>query len=343
MGVEVRQTLERDYEIQLNMKEVRLLTVNKLRELATSGTNTTEKDPKADGVSSESPEHDGALVPVPRISSESLVSLNEARNHTDALFLIHNINGTVEPLRNLATNLSCPVYGLQYTADSPKTSVVDLAAFYIERMREVQPQGPYRVAGYSFGACVAIEMALQLEKTSELASLVLLDGSQAYVQAHTTWHRKRLIVKEGSWGPEAVAEGLSTLAPQYAKVDKNKLLEALQAETSVDKQIDVTSEAIATASAGALTKDVVSAFLGAFMNLLRMGEQYRAAAKVRADVQLIRAKITDEMGKALGEDFNLKQICDGKISLTFVDGDHESFLQGSSAEEVANVITAASC
>lgn len=34
MGVEVRQTLERDYDLVMTMRDVRLLTINKLRELS---------------------------------------------------------------------------------------------------------------------------------------------------------------------------------------------------------------------------------------------------------------------------------------------------------------------
>lgn len=36
MGVEVRQTLERDYDIVMTMREIRLLTINKLRELSST-------------------------------------------------------------------------------------------------------------------------------------------------------------------------------------------------------------------------------------------------------------------------------------------------------------------
>lgn len=36
MGVEVRQTLERDYDIVMAMREIRQLTIKKLRELANS-------------------------------------------------------------------------------------------------------------------------------------------------------------------------------------------------------------------------------------------------------------------------------------------------------------------
>lgn len=43
MGVEVRQTLERDYELVMTMKEVRLLTINKLRELSSKQRSTESK------------------------------------------------------------------------------------------------------------------------------------------------------------------------------------------------------------------------------------------------------------------------------------------------------------
>lgn len=57
-----------------------------------------------------------------------------------------------------------PVYGIQCTKDAPLTSIDDLADFYIRQIRTVQPYGPYIITGYSYGACVAFEMALQLEK-----------------------------------------------------------------------------------------------------------------------------------------------------------------------------------
>ena len=40
MGVEVRQTLERDYDIVMAMREIRLLTINKLRELSSKPAGT---------------------------------------------------------------------------------------------------------------------------------------------------------------------------------------------------------------------------------------------------------------------------------------------------------------
>ena len=35
--------------------------------------------------------------------------------------------------------------------------------FLLQEVREIQPEGPYTIAGYSAGGCIAYEMALQLE------------------------------------------------------------------------------------------------------------------------------------------------------------------------------------
>lgn len=53
----------------------------------------------------------------------------------------------------------------------------------------MQPEGPYRIAGYSYGACVAFEMCFQLQTQQSPApthnSLFLFDGSHTYVLAYT--------------------------------------------------------------------------------------------------------------------------------------------------------------
>jgi thioesterase domain-containing protein len=53
-----------------------------------------------------------------------------------------------------------------------------MAAFYIEQIRSVQPQGPYYLGGYCFGGVVAYEMACQLfQQGQEVALLALMDSS----------------------------------------------------------------------------------------------------------------------------------------------------------------------
>ncbi len=66
------------------------------------------------------------------------------------------------------------VYGLRPPEDCPGMKARELAALYIERLRDVQPQGPYCLSGYSAGAVLALEMAIQLRAKGETVGLVAL-------------------------------------------------------------------------------------------------------------------------------------------------------------------------
>ena len=90
--------------------------------------------------------------------------------------------GNVIYLYHLARHLGSdqPFYGLQARGldgeQTPHTHVEDIAAYNIKAMQSVQPQGPYLLAGHSFGSYVAFEMATQLlDQGQEVALLAILD------------------------------------------------------------------------------------------------------------------------------------------------------------------------
>jgi thioesterase domain-containing protein len=59
----------------------------------------------------------------------------------------------------------------------PDRSVTSLARGHVAAIRRVQPVGPYRIAGHSFGGLVAFEMAHQLAAAGEeVALLGILDS-----------------------------------------------------------------------------------------------------------------------------------------------------------------------
>ena len=67
-----------------------------------------------------------------------------------------------------------PVYALQAAWDAPLPASVDaLARDYAALVREIQPAGPWLVAGWSFGALLAHAVACRLR---DVALLVLVDG-----------------------------------------------------------------------------------------------------------------------------------------------------------------------
>ncbi|HWE63094.1 MAG TPA: thioesterase domain-containing protein, partial [Chloroflexota bacterium] len=76
-----------------------------------------------------------------------------------------------------------PFYGLQppavkegASAPQAYATVKDLAGHYLATLRQVQPEGPYVLAGYDVGGILAFEIACQLKQLKqEVALLALLD------------------------------------------------------------------------------------------------------------------------------------------------------------------------
>jgi len=111
-------------------------------------------------------------------SSElSVVALNTASSGSP-IFLIPGVDGKVDCFLCLAQHLrkDRPVYALRSQAfvrgARARTRVEDQAEFYIQEIRCVQPDGPYRVVGFSFGGLVALEVAQQLHAQGQQTQLL---------------------------------------------------------------------------------------------------------------------------------------------------------------------------
>ncbi|ETT28642.1 Phenylalanine racemase (ATP-hydrolyzing), partial [Rhodococcus rhodochrous ATCC 21198] len=94
------------------------------------------------------------------------------------LFCVHPISGMSWCYTGLAPHLpGVALYGLQATRLEPlPRTVAEFAARYLDRIRTVQPEGPYHLLGWSLGGTIAHEMAVQLHQAGQqVASLILLD------------------------------------------------------------------------------------------------------------------------------------------------------------------------
>ncbi|MBZ9641714.1 thioesterase domain-containing protein, partial [Streptomyces sp. PSKA30] len=99
------------------------------------------------------------------------------------LFCLHHSTGLAwcyaALLRHLPEDL--PVYGLQTPGFTDRRampgSVDEMVADYVDRIRTVQPEGPYQLLGWSFGAVLAQAIAVALEgQGQQVTLLALLDG-----------------------------------------------------------------------------------------------------------------------------------------------------------------------
>jgi amino acid adenylation domain-containing protein len=113
----------------------------------------------------------------------ALVSL-QTGGQSPAFFAVHPVGGSVLCYARMAALIGADqrFYALQsipVRPDRPFDPIPELAARYIEELREVQPAGPYLLGGWSLGGTIAVEMARQLHSAGQPVALLALIDSWA--------------------------------------------------------------------------------------------------------------------------------------------------------------------
>jgi len=256
MGVEVKQTLERDHDLVLSMQEIRQLSLAKLKEID-EGEDAKSERSRSRSNSTKSVDDSVEIVDSEQIQlnlkelmpKECLVHLNAGQKLTKSkenIFVVHPIEGVTYALQDLAKKVDYSVYGLQCVQEADLESVSSLAKYYVkvslnfkviefsfrmvesdlqihcfnvQEIRKVQPKGPYNIAGYSFGGTIALEMALQLEKEDKklVKNLIFLDGSHKYVSSQTDKYKSNKHITV--IGAENEADGMCTFLMQFVSFE----------------------------------------------------------------------------------------------------------------------------
>jgi amino acid adenylation domain-containing protein len=107
------------------------------------------------------------------------VGIPDARH----LFLVHDGTGEVEGYIEFCNHLSGNFNYWGIRADRVETlapqnrSIEEVAQRYIEKIKRLQPHGPYHITGWSLGGTIAFEMVKQLEQMKEeIVFLALIDS-----------------------------------------------------------------------------------------------------------------------------------------------------------------------
>jgi thioesterase domain-containing protein len=102
------------------------------------------------------------------------------------LFLVHPIGGSIFWYKRMSEYLDYdrPIFGIQDPGLESNEfcfhSLEEMAAYYVNAIQSIQPNGPYLLGGASFGTTVVVEMAKQLQEQGEMVHAILSYDGWAY-------------------------------------------------------------------------------------------------------------------------------------------------------------------
>ncbi len=262
----------------------------------------------------------------------------QPRGERPPVYCVHPGHGNIVCYLDLARQLGPeqPVYGLQAPdldqEGDPYVSIEEMAARYCMAIREQQPEGPYFLAGWSFGGMVAFEIAQQLQRSGQvLASLCLLDCRLPVTAAEMTRIKPELIkasmlLEHARNVVEASGEELEISAYDLQGLEPEEQLERILGTITnrnlmprdIDPQMVRRYLEIRMARILAIRRYQPQTYAGP-MTLFR-------AAEVNRDAPLAEAQKVFEKA-ALDPTYGWDKIVQRAVDVKTVPGNHESMIR----------------
>ena len=314
MGVEIKQTLERDHDVILSAAEVRALTLAQLQEI--SGGNAASVSDGGQGAD--------LITPTIEIPTEIIVKLNEGKEGRP-IFFLPPVEGVFSLLEPLAKNLNRPVIGLNWTPALKDTKTIpEVASFYLDTVRAIHPDDSYDFVGYSYGSVVAFEMSLQVPTTN----LVLLDGAPVQMVASIEQYRESM--KSGA--EDHQTEALVAFMSQFVQIDSRKAREELAAIKDPEERNAKAAELIMNNGGPKCDPKEMAFASNAFFQKLLMLKDYKPSKKRDGSVLLLRAEELVIKTADIPRDYGLSDVVSGDIDVRVFKGNHKSFLTQNNKE-----------
>lgn len=124
---------------------------------------------------------------------KSLVAIKPSGSKTP-LYIIHGEGLNVLNFSTLAEYMDeeRPIFGLQARAlngeDAPEESIQQIAAYYMGEILQHNPNGPYLIAGYSFGGYVAVEIEKQMKAMGKTIQMLMMFDTDAEKTEYKDWY-----------------------------------------------------------------------------------------------------------------------------------------------------------
>lgn len=257
------------------------------------------------------------------------------------IFFVHAGSGEVSNYFQLSRLLPADMnyFGIRYIAEEktePYRTVPQLAAQYLKQVREMQPHGPYLLAGWCIGGTIAFEMARQLEEKGEsLAGLIMINTIcprkwEGYQEAEQALLKELLPPQDKNLAQQITVDN------ELWNVVMEKILSGQIPEEIVRAQLPPDFQETIPNYCEADTKTIVK-YLRIIRSLHYARSTYYPSFSLQTGMYFIKAAINDVIKDQQSNLAGWQQYCSLPIQHQTVDGGHFSVFTAPYVNDLAKV------
>ncbi|KAJ8919478.1 hypothetical protein NQ315_002099 [Exocentrus adspersus] len=324
-AVEIKQVLERDFEVFLSAKDIRTMTLAKLREIQNEklGDDNQSKDVAHFGIEMVIRLiGDEVQNTTPYVEMKSKVPLNVK---APTLLLLPGIEGFVNTLQSLTENLNAHTIGVQLNLDGGEKTIMEMAESVLPTVLKYTTNQKYLIVSYSYGTLVALEVVNILESRGYTGTLITIDGAPMLMKQMLM----NLEVESGRIFETALLCHLLSFYVSFEVIAKKKIFMCPTWEDRMNLGTEIVKDR--TIHDANYQKLVANSIYKRTQALMIYTPTY---SKLKTNVKLIKPTQCSVTG--LPEDYGLSQYFEKPIQIQTFEGNHVTVVDNEAVAELIN-------
>ncbi|OXU23005.1 hypothetical protein TSAR_015483 [Trichomalopsis sarcophagae] len=336
MAVEIKQTLEREFEIFLTAQDIRGLNFAKLQEMQSKDADSNKK--RGGGADSEVEILTGMKLLVRIVGDQvpnpqtcyQLETKNEDRSE---IFLIPGIEGVGTVFNNLAPKIKAPASCLQLGVENNEEKSIHAMADKLlpHILGRSKDRRDFTLVGYSVGSLVAIELVRRLEACGMSGKLILLDGAPEMLKLLQS---QQLASNSDEELQSNVLLGMMDILSPSSSVE---LVVELEKISGWDNKLQVFLARVSDhLGEVGWTKEGAASLCTSIYNRLIAVHDYDVSTLSPLKTPIVLLKPTAPTLRSVAEDYGLSTITKEKIEIHYIEGNHATILENNKLAMVIN-------
>jgi acyl carrier protein len=149
LAVELQQNLEREYEINLTLNQIKKITVKQMKDFQTGNKEEMKKNANAFKLAKANLAKIKFIIPI-----DTHTRLNAAQNGSP-IYILPPVEGLFTLFEDFAKKINRPVIALNLTRGMNNMKTMkEISEYFVDLLKMLSPNGNFDIVGHSFGALI---------------------------------------------------------------------------------------------------------------------------------------------------------------------------------------------